>query len=119
MHAATLPPPGPPATTLPPAQLAQAARAAQDFEAMAIGQMLAPMFETVKLSNTPFGGGAGEESWQPMLVQEMAKGIARAGGFGLARPVLDQMLRLQEAARMPDGSSPGQEAAGAARGTAR
>lgn len=71
-------------------------KAAQDFEAMALGQMLQPMFDTVDLSATPFGGGAAEQTWKPMLIQEIAKGIAAHGGLGLARPVYEQMLRLQE-----------------------
>ena len=66
---------------------------------MALGQLLAPMFETVDTSRGLFGGGEGEQAWKPMMVQEMAKSIARAGGLGLAKPVLDQMLRMQEAQR--------------------
>src|SRR5690348_7394957 len=71
-------------------------KAAQDFEAMAIGQFLAPMFNTVDLAHTPFGGVDGEEAWKPMLVQEMAKSIAKAGGIGLAAPVHAAMLHAQE-----------------------
>ena len=64
---------------------------------MALNQLLAPMFETVDTSRGPFGGGEGEQAWKPLMVQEMAKGIARAGGLGLAKPVMEQMLRMQEA----------------------
>ena len=84
-------------TKLPPQQVARIQKSAQDFEAMAMGQMLAPMFETVDGSKGPFGGGSGEEAWKPMMVQEMSKAIARAGGLGLAKPVMEQMLRMQEA----------------------
>lgn len=84
-----------------PAQAARAAKAAGEFEAMAIGQFLQPMFDTVDLGRTPFGGGAAEEAWKPMLVQEMAKHVAAHGGLGLAKPVyesvLRSMLRAQEA----------------------
>ena len=80
-----------------PRQAAKVQRAAQDFEAMALNQLLAPMFETVDTSRGLFGGGEGEQAWKPMLVQEMAKAIARAGGLGLAKPVMEQMLRMQEA----------------------
>ena len=80
-----------------PHQAAKMQRAAQDFEAMALNQLLAPMFETVDTSRGSFGGGEGEQAWKPMLVQEMAKAIARAGGLGLAKPVMEQMLRMQEA----------------------
>ncbi len=80
-----------------PADPAKVAKAANDFEAMAIGQLLQPMFDTVDTSRGAFGGGAGEEAWKPMLVQEFAKQIAAHGGLGLAKPVYDAMLRMQEA----------------------
>ena len=86
-----------PATSLPAEIAAKAAKAAQEFEAMAIGQMLEPMFATANTAHTAFGGGAGEEAFRPMLVAEMAKHIAAHGGLGLAAPVLAQMLRAQEA----------------------
>ncbi len=84
-------------TTLPPQQVARIQRASQDFEAMALGQMLAPMFQTVDASKGVFGGGSGEQAWQPMMVNELGKSLAKSGGVGLARPVMDQMLRMQEA----------------------
>lgn len=92
-----------PATRPDAAQLAnpgtaRAWQAAQDFEAMALGQLLAPIFATVDRSGGAFGGGAAEETWRPMLSQEMGKHMARHGGIGLAVPVFQQMLRMQEAA---------------------
>jgi len=92
-----LPLPSMPDTSLPPAQVARAWKAAQDFEAMAIGQFLQPMFQTVDLSKSLFGGGEAESTWQPMLVTEIAKTIEAHGGFGLAMPVFREMLRMQEA----------------------
>ena len=71
-------------------------KAAQDFEAMAIGQFLQPMFSTVDTSQGLFGGGAGEQTFRPMLITEMAKEIEQRGGIGLAAPVYDQMLKMQE-----------------------
>src|SRR5271163_517030 len=89
---------GPPdAAALARPDVAKAWKAAQDFEAMALGQFLAPMFDTVDTSKSMFGGGDGEAAWRPMLTQEMAKNIARHGGLGLAVPVFHQMLRQQEA----------------------
>ncbi len=76
---------------------AKVAKAANDFEAMAIGQLLQPMFDTVNTAKNAFGGGAGEEAWKPMLVQEFAKQIQAHGGLGLAKPVYDAMIRMQEA----------------------
>jgi peptidoglycan hydrolase FlgJ len=82
-----------------PSQVAdpvKTAKAAKDFEAMAIGQLLQPMFDTVNTTTGTFGGGHGEEAWKPMLVQEFAKQIEAHGGLGLAKPVYDAMLRMQE-----------------------
>ena len=79
----------------PPPDPAKVAKSAQDFEAMAIGQLLQPMFDTVDTSHDMFGGGAGEEAWKPMLVQQFAKQIAAHGGLGLAKPVYEAMLRMQ------------------------
>ena len=85
---------------LPPAgspNLVKIQKAAQDFEAMAIGQLLAPMFDTVDTAHGLFGGGAGEETWKPMLIAEFGKHIAAHGGFGLAAPIVAAMIRMQEA----------------------
>ena len=84
------------ASTVSPAQRQKIAATAQQFEAMAIGQFLTPMFDTVDTSKGLFGGGNAEAAWKPMLVSELAKHMAAHGGIGLARPVMDQMLRLQE-----------------------
>jgi Rod binding domain-containing protein len=81
----------------PSADPARIAKSAHDFEAMAIGQLLQPMFDTVDTAHNPFGGGPGEEAWKPMMVQEFARQIANHGGLGLAKPVYEAMLRMQEA----------------------
>jgi Rod binding domain-containing protein len=72
--------------------------AAQDFESVALGAFLKPMFDTVDLSAGPFGGGEAEQTWQSMLVTEMGKQMQRAGGLGIARSVYSEMLRMQEQA---------------------
>ena len=87
-----------PGATLSPAQKQKIAATAQQFEAMALGQMLAPMFDTVDNSKGPFGGGDAESAWKPMLVSELAKHVSAHGGLGLAQPIMQQMMRLQEAA---------------------
>ena len=94
-----LPPAASAASTLPPEQVQKVQRAAQEFEAMALNQLLAPIFETVDGSKGPFGGGPGEAAWKPMMVTELAKAMARQGGLGLAGPIMQQMLRMQEAAQ--------------------
>jgi len=99
MHAVILPTAGAPdATMLAQPAVAKAWDAAQKFEAMAIGQLLAPMFNTVDSAKGKFGGGDGEAAWRPMLTDAMAKQMAAHGGLGLAVPVFRQMLMMQEAA---------------------
>ena len=72
-----------------------ARRAAEEFEAVFVAQMLAPIFATIE-SDGPFGGGPAEETYRTMLVDEYGKAIARAGGFGIADAVEREILRLQE-----------------------
>jgi len=86
-------------STLPPAQTAKLWQAAHEFEAMAIGQLLQPMFETIDVKHSAFGGGEAEETWRPMLVDAIGKQMAANGGIGLAAPVFNAMLRAQEKAK--------------------
>ena len=83
---------------------ARIAKAAEDFTAVALAEMLKPVFGTADDigspdSAGPFDGGTGEKTWRPMMVDEIAKSIARQGGLGLSGPVAQAMLRLQEKAR--------------------
>ncbi len=87
----------PTAAALAQPAIARAWRAAKDFEAMTLTELLAPMFNTVDLSAGPFGGGTGEKTFAPLLVQAIAEQMAARGGLGLARPIFADMLRLQEA----------------------
>jgi Rod binding domain-containing protein len=89
--------PPPDATTLAPSVVNRAWKAARDFEAMAVSELLRPMFETVAKAPAPFSGGEAEEAWQPMLVDAIGKSIAAGGGLGIAVPVFHEMLRAQEA----------------------
>jgi peptidoglycan hydrolase FlgJ len=86
-----------PPTSLPPAEVAKLHQAAQDFEAMALGQLLQPMFDTVDTAHSFFGGGEAEATIKPLLIDAIAKHIAAHGGLGLAAPVFASMLRTQEA----------------------
>lgn len=92
----------PPARAITAADLAAAPprlrQAARDFEAQAMAQLLQPAFATLDAGRGPFGGGAAEAQWRPMLVEAMAKQAVRAGqGIGLADAVLREMLRRQAA----------------------
>jgi flagellar protein FlgJ len=85
-----------PASTLPPEKVAKIWQAAKDFEAMALGQLLAPMFATVDTAHSAFGGGEAEATWRPMLIDAIGKQMAAHGGLGLAAPVFAAMLHAQE-----------------------
>lgn len=73
-------------------------RAAQDFEAVLLGQLSGLMLQTTPQDET-FGGGQGEEVWRGFMAEQMGKEMARGGGIGLATHVYDQMIRMQEAGR--------------------
>lgn len=97
MSGQILPPAAPlPMSSLPPDKVAKIAQAAKDFEAMALGQLLAPMFDSVDMAHSAFGGGDAEAAWRPMLVDAIGKQIAANGGLGLATPVFAAMLHTQE-----------------------
>lgn len=88
-----IPPAG---STISPEQRQKIQKAAQDFEAMAIGQMLTPMFQTIDHSKTMFGGGDGEQAWRPMWISALSKQMAANHGIGLGKPIMQQMLQMQE-----------------------
>jgi Rod binding domain-containing protein len=79
-----------------PQSAAKIARAAEDFTAQALGEMLTPLFAGLPQDGGLFGGGAGEAAFRPMLVQEIAKSMAAHGGLGITTLVTQAMLRLQE-----------------------
>ncbi len=74
---------------------AKLARSARDFEAMAIGEFLQPMFSTVDDQSDLFGGGEAEGVLKPMLVTEFAKMMEDKGGLGLSTPIEEKMQELQ------------------------
>ncbi len=79
----------------PTANFAAAKKAAQDFEAVFITQMLGQMSEGIS-TDGPFGGGPGEAMFRSLMFDEYGKQIAAQGGFGLAREVTSELLRFQE-----------------------
>jgi Rod binding domain-containing protein len=74
----------------------EAAReAAVEFEAVFLSEMLSPVFEDLE-SDGLFGGGSGERIYRSLLVQEIGRSMARAGGVGIADAVQREMMKLQE-----------------------
>ncbi len=74
-------------------------KSAEDFTSVALNELLKPIFDAQDSSDGIFGGGAGERAFKPMMISEIAKQMAHRGGLGLAEPVYQQMLRLQEQPR--------------------
>ena len=73
----------------------QADKAAQEFEAVFVNEMLSTMFEGVK-TDGPFGGGPAESIFRSLMLDQYSKTIAKQGGFGLADQVKRELLRAQE-----------------------
>jgi len=75
--------------------LARIDKASKDFEAVFLGEMIRPMFDTVEVDPI-MGGGHAEETYRSMLVDEYAKNMVKNGGIGLAAQVKKEMLKVQE-----------------------
>ena len=84
----------------PAAQSEAMKRTAQDFEAVFLNQMLAPMFEGLDTDGLG-GGGVGEEMFRPMLIDTYAKSIAQRGGVGIADHIVAEFNRMQAQAATP------------------
>ena len=70
-------------------------KAAEDFEAIFITQMLGHMFKGME-TNKMFGGGQAENIYRDLLVDEYGKTMAGTGGLGLADSIERQLISLQE-----------------------
>jgi peptidoglycan hydrolase FlgJ len=70
---------------------------AQEFESVFLTEMLQPMFEGIGTDGIG-EGGEGEEMFRPMLIEQYAHAISKAGGLGLANHVLSELTRMQTAA---------------------
>lgn len=83
-----------PGATSPDRAMNEMQRAAHEFEAMFLSEMLAPMFESLDTEGLG-GGGLGERIFRPMLVERYAQAIAQSGGVGLADSIISELTRLQ------------------------
>lgn len=68
--------------------------AAQDFEAVLLGQVTQLILQTSP-SKGSFSGGYAEETWRSVLAEHIGKDIARHGGIGIASSVYAEIIRLQ------------------------
>lgn len=65
-------------------------KVAQEFEAVFLAQMLAPMFENVG-NNDLFGEEYANGVYKSMMVDQYANSISKAGGIGIARRIEAQL----------------------------
>lgn len=72
--------------------------AAQDFEAVLIGELTGHMFKTSG-SGGAFSGGEAEDTWRGILAEQVGKEISHAGGVGIASSVYGEIIKLQGGAR--------------------
>lgn len=80
----------------------KARKAAEEFEAVFLTQILSTMNDGIK-ADGPFGGGQDEEMWRGMLNEQYAASIARQGGIGIADQVYNEILKMQDVGNMKGG----------------
>jgi Rod binding domain-containing protein len=81
-------------------------RVAEEFEAVFLAEMLAPMFESLHTDGLG-GGGMGEQIFRPMRVERYAEAISHSGGVGIADSIVRELMRMQEMQLMPEESDDG------------
>jgi peptidoglycan hydrolase FlgJ len=77
---------------------AKARQTAEDFEAVFLNTMMQSMFAGLD-GEGPLGGSGASGVWRSFLTDEYAKGIAKAGGIGIADHVYRSLIAHQEAAQ--------------------
>lgn len=80
----------------PPSPIeARAAKAAEEFEAMLLAQLLQPMFDSVKAPSIAGGGGVGEAPFQALLIDNYARSMAARGGLGFSDAIKAALIDQQ------------------------
>ena len=78
-----------------PAIPADIQKAAKEFEAVFISEMLGHMFEGIS-TDPMFGGGKGEEVFHGLLINEYGKKVAEGPGIGISDQLQKMMLDMQQ-----------------------
>jgi flagellar protein FlgJ len=73
-------------------------KAAEDFEAVMLSQIMEEMFAGVEPDEN-FGGGTGEKMFRSLLNEKVAGSISKQGGIGIADAVQGELIKLQEGMR--------------------
>ena len=88
-----------PTAPKPPVRDPKMWQAAQDFEAVMLGQMAKDMFGTRGAGDDKFNGGFAEETWRGVFAEEIGKDMSRRGGVGIAEAIYHEMVRRQGGAQ--------------------
>lgn len=75
-----------------------AKKAADEFEAVFISQMLKSMSVGIK-TDGPFGGGQSEEIYRGLMNEELGKSISGQGGIGMSDSIYREILKNQEVSK--------------------
>ncbi|MBL8537730.1 MAG: rod-binding protein [Hyphomonadaceae bacterium] len=75
-------------------------RTAEEFESVFLAEMLRPMFDGIETDGLG-GGGIGEETFRPMLIDRYAEALSKSGGVGIADAIVRELLRMQGSAALP------------------
>lgn len=70
-------------------------KAAKEFEAVFVSEMMSHMFEGIQ-SDQVFGGGNGENMFRSMMINEYGKKIASGPGIGISDEVQKMMIQMQQ-----------------------
>ena len=87
------------ASSLSPSQIGRLSEQAKELEGVFLNTLMKEMFASVKTDQSAFGGGFGEETWRGMQAETFADAMAEAGGIGIARSILPDLIAAQEAAQ--------------------
>lgn len=85
--------PGSVASAVSPADAGKIRRAAQEFEAIILGQMLKTMRQAGAQGPVALTGTS-QKLYRDLMDDELAKAISRSGGVGLADVLVRDLLRL-------------------------
>lgn len=77
---------------------------AEQYEGVFLNTLVKEMTSSLDARGA-FGGGFAEETWRGMQSEMFANEIARSGGIGLADQIMDQLLKVQQAANAAAPSS--------------
>lgn len=79
---------------LPEQSMEEIKDVAREFESVFLSQMIKPMFQGIE-PDPRFGGGHAEKVFRGLMIDEIGKEFARAGGIGIAEMVEKELIQMQ------------------------